>query len=42
MNYYLNNELVNSVNLIAEIDIPKISIMTMFGQISEQWFNLLR
>lgn len=42
MNYYIDGELISSVNLIAEEDIPKISISTMFGRISEMWFNLLR
>lgn len=42
MNYYINGELISSVNLIAEEDIPKISISTMFSRISEMWFNLLR
>ena len=42
MNYYLDNEIVSSVNLLAEKDISKISITNMFSHISELWFNLLR
>lgn len=42
MNYYINNNLVSTVNLVAEKDIHKISITTMFSSISEQWFNLFR
>ncbi len=42
MNYYLDNELISSVNLIAEKDIPKINFANMFRHISNLWINLLR
>ncbi len=42
MNYYLNNELLTSVNLAAEKEVPKITFANMFSHISELWINLLR
>ena len=42
MNYYLDNELIASVNLIAEKEITKINFINMFSHISELWVNLLR
>jgi len=42
MNYYINNELISTVNLVAENNVTKISVTNMFSYISEQWFNLFR
>jgi len=42
MNYYIDGELISSVNLVAEKEITKINVATMFNYVSEQWFNLLR
>lgn len=42
MNYYIDSELVSTVNLVAEKDISKISVTNMFSYISELWFNLFR
>ena len=42
MNYYLDNKLIASVNLVAEKDIPKINFINMFSHISNLWVNLLR
>lgn len=42
MNYYLDNNLVTSVNLVAEKDISKINFVNMFSHISNLWVNLLR
>ncbi len=42
LDFYQNNELIDSVNLIAEKDIPKMSFMNMFHFISTYWINLLR
>lgn len=40
--YFLNNELISSVNLIADNDVSKKSLLTMFDYISSKWLNLLR
>lgn len=42
VNYYINGSLINSVNLIAENEIPKKNFLNTFGYISEIWFNLLK
>lgn len=42
INYYLNDELISSVNLIAEKDISKKSILNIFSFTAKNWFNLLR
>ena len=42
MNYYINDELILSVNLIAEKDIPKMNFANIFSYISESWVNLNR
>ena len=40
--YYNNNELISSINLVAENDISKKNILNMFEHISTNWLNLLR
>lgn len=42
MNYYIDNELLSSVNLVAEKSITKTSFVNMLTHISNQWFNMLR
>ena len=42
INYYSNNELISSVNLISSKTIEKISIWNMFEHISEKWLHLLK
>ena len=42
VNYYINGSLINSVNLIAENEIPKKNFLNTFSYISEIWFNLLK
>lgn len=42
VNYMLDNNVVSSVNLIAEDNISKITFGNMFSYISEKWSNLLR
>ncbi len=42
MNFYLDNELVSSVNLIAENDVPKITTINLLKQITKSWFTILR
>ncbi len=42
VDYFLNNELISSVNLIADNDVSKKSLLTMFDYISSKWLNLLR
>ena len=42
VNFYLNDELIDAVNLIAEEDIKKMNSLNMFEYISNLWSNLLR
>lgn len=42
MNYYLDNNLISSVNLIAEKQIDKKNLLNMFNFVATNWFNLLR
>ena len=42
VHFYLNNELLDSVNLIAKNDVKKLSIISMYSKITENQFNLLR
>lgn len=42
INYYLNDDLISSVNLIAEKDISKKSILNIFSFTAKNWFSLLR
>ena len=42
VNYYLDNELITTTNLVAEESVPKINLRNMFSYISEKWVNLLR
>ena len=40
--FYLNNEEISSVNLVAENNVEKITVMNLFGMITEFWLNLFR
>lgn len=40
--FYLNDEEISSVNLVAESDVDKITVMNLFGMITEFWANLFR
>ena len=42
INFYLNEELISSTNLIANEEVKKKSIFTMFKYIYSSWGNLLR
>ncbi len=42
MNFYLDNELISSVNLIAEKEISKMSILNLFEKTIHSWITLLR
>ncbi len=42
VDYFLNNELISSVNLVADSDISKKSLLNLFDYISSKWLNLLR
>jgi len=41
-NFYLNEEQIDTVNLVAENNVDKISVMNLFGMITEFWVNLFR
>lgn len=40
--FYLDNELLDSVNLIAKNEVKKLSIVSMYTQVTGEWINLLR
>ena len=40
--YYLNEQEIASVNLVAENSVDKITIMNLFSMITERWINLFR
>lgn len=42
VHFYLDNQLLDSVNLVAEKSISKISIFSMYSYITNIWVNLLR
>ncbi len=42
MNFYVDNELISSVNLVAQNDIPKITTLNLLKQITKSWFSILR
>ena len=42
INYFENNSQIASVNLVAEKDVPKVTLMNIFKQISFSWISLLK
>lgn len=42
MNYYINDNLVASVNLVSDTEISKRSLLNTFNYIATNWLNLLR
>ena len=42
VHFYLDNELLDSVNLVAQEDIKTLSIFSMYTNIIGKWFTLLR
>lgn len=42
MNFYVDSELISSVNLVAENDIPKITVFNLIKQVTSSWFSILR
>lgn len=42
VNYYIDGNLINSVNLMAEVEVPKKNFLNTFSYLSEVWFNLLK
>lgn len=42
VHFYLDNELLDSVNLVAKNEVKKLSIVSMYSDITEKWINLLR
>ncbi len=42
VNFYLNDELIGSSNLIAEEEVKKMNSLNMFEYVSNLWTNLLR
>lgn len=42
INYYLNDTLIDTVNLIAESEIPRKSLWNTFNYIGASWINMLK
>ena len=42
VHFYLDNELLDSENLVAKNEVKKLSIVSMYSDITEKWINLLR
>lgn len=42
VNFYLNDEQIATVNLVAETNVDKTTVMSLFGMITEFWANLFR
>ena len=42
VHFYLDNELLDSVNLVSKNEVKKLSIASMFEDITSIWLNLLR
>ena len=42
MNYYINDNLVASVNLVSDSEITKKNLLNTFNYISTNWLNLFR
>ena len=42
VHFYLDKELLDSVNLVAKNEVKKLSIVSMYSDITEKWINLLR
>lgn len=42
VHFYLGNELLDSVNLLAKNDVKKLSIISIFSSLTDKWINLLR
>lgn len=42
MDFYVDNELISSVNLVAENDIEKLTTFNILKQITRSWFTVLR
>lgn len=41
-NFYINNELVSTVNLIADKEIPKINLVTTYKYLLKNWYSFLK
>lgn len=42
INYYLDNNIIESVNLVADSDVPKKNLWHTFNYIASNWFNMLK
>lgn len=42
VNYYMDDRLISSINVVAEKEINKRNILNIFNFIGENWLNLLR
>ena len=42
VHFYLDGKILDSVNLVAERDVAKLSVFSMYSYITEAWINLLR
>lgn len=42
VHFYLDDQILESVNLVAEKSVSKLSVFSMYSYITENWINLLR
>jgi len=42
VHFYVDDQILESINLVAEKSIAKLSIFSMYSYITENWINLLR
>lgn len=42
VNYTLDNELIKSINIIADNDVKRINLFNMTMNVYENWFKILR
>ncbi len=42
MNYYIDDKLITSVNLVSDSEISKKTLLNTFNYIATNWLNLLR
>ena len=42
VHFYLDDQILESINLVAEKSISKLSVFSMYSYITENWINLLR
>lgn len=42
VHFYLDDQILESINLVAEKSVSKLSVFSMYSYITEKWINLLK